>query len=210
MSSADHGRSNQEWLNELNDPDGARERALIDLRRILTRSLRRSFKGSRAAGAAVIEDIVQESLIKILANLKSFRSESRFTTWTVTIAVNLLLTELRRRRWQDVSLDSFENVELAFDPDALGAGDDHPERKAVKRELVESVNRAIRNSLTERQRLVLRAFLSGGMPLGEIAERLGTNRNALYKLMHDARKNLKRAVLAQGLSEAEIREILSW
>lgn len=210
MPSFDRGRTNEQWLYELSDPGPSRERALVDLRRILTRSLRRSFKGSRAAGAAVLEDIVQESLVKILANLKGFRSESRFTTWAVTVAVNLMLTELRKRRWKDVSLDSFENVELAFEADALTAGGDSPDQRAVKRELVESVNRAIDDSLTERQRLVLQAFLSGGMPLGEIAERLGTNRNALYKLMHDARKKLKKAVLAQGLTEAEIREILSW
>ena len=210
MPSFDRGRTNEQWLNELNGVGPARERALVDLRRILTRSLRRSFKGTRAAGAAVLEDIVQESLIKILASLDSFRSESRFTTWAMTVAVNLMLTELRRRRWRDVSLDTFENVELAFETDALVEGGDAPDRRTVKQELVETVNRAIDDSLTERQRLVLRAFLSGGMPLGEIAERLGTNRNALYKLMHDARKNLKKAVLAQGLTEAEIREILSW
>jgi RNA polymerase sigma-70 factor, ECF subfamily len=52
-----------------------------------------------------VEDFAQEALIKIMANLDSFRGESRFTTWAQKIAVRVAFTELRRLRWQDVSLD---------------------------------------------------------------------------------------------------------
>jgi RNA polymerase sigma-70 factor (ECF subfamily) len=42
------------------------------------------------------------------------------------------------------------------------------------------------------------------MPLEEVARRMGTNRNALYKLLHDARQRLKRKMEAEGLSSEEI------
>ncbi len=42
------------------------------------------------------------------------------------------------------------------------------------------------------------------MPLEIVAERMGTNRNALYKLIHDARKRLKHELLAEGLSIEDI------
>jgi RNA polymerase sigma-70 factor (ECF subfamily) len=42
------------------------------------------------------------------------------------------------------------------------------------------------------------------MPLDEIARRMGTNRNALYKLLHDARKRLKKRMLAEGLSAKDL------
>ena len=45
-----------------------------------------------------------------------------------------------------------------------------------------------------------------GMPQGEIAAQMGLTRNALYKLTHDARKNLKRGLEAAGIGEDEVRE----
>ena len=39
-----------------------------------------------------------------------------------------------------------------------------------------------------------------GVPLEVVAERMGTNRNALYKLLHDARRKLRTQLEAQGLS----------
>ena len=48
----------------------------------------------------------------------------------------------------------------------------------------------IRSELTEKQRTALLAELKG-MPQDEIAKHLGSNRNALYKLTHDARRRLK-------------------
>ena len=43
-----------------------------------------------------------------------------------------------------------------------------------------------------------------GMPLEEVARRMGSNRYALYKLIHDARQRLKDHLLAEGLSAEEI------
>jgi RNA polymerase sigma-70 factor, ECF subfamily len=42
------------------------------------------------------------------------------------------------------------------------------------------------------------------MPLDLVAEWLGTNRNNLYKLIHDARKRLKEALLAQGITHKDL------
>jgi RNA polymerase sigma-70 factor, ECF subfamily len=39
-----------------------------------------------------------------------------------------------------------------------------------------------------------------GMPLEAVAERMGTNRNTLYKLLHDARKRLKQRMATEGPS----------
>jgi RNA polymerase sigma-70 factor (ECF subfamily) len=52
------------------------------------------------------------------------------------------------------------------------------------------------------------AVMFEGMPLEEAARRMQTNRNALYKLLHDARKKLKRRIEAEGLSAKEMLEAL--
>jgi RNA polymerase sigma-70 factor (ECF subfamily) len=41
------------------------------------------------------------------------------------------------------------------------------------------------------------------MPISEVARRMGTNQNALYKLLHDARKKLKRQMEAADISAKE-------
>ena len=56
---------------------------------------------------------------------------------------------------------------------------------------------AIHTRLSERQRTAVLAELHG-LPTVEIAARLETNQNALYKLVHDARKKLRTALQDQG------------
>ncbi len=62
----------------------------------------------------------------------------------------------------------------------------------------------ILEELTERQRQALVAVTINGMPLEEAARCMGTNRNALYKLLHEARKRLKERLVAEGLSPQDV------
>jgi RNA polymerase sigma-70 factor (ECF subfamily) len=62
----------------------------------------------------------------------------------------------------------------------------------------------VRQALTEKQRTALMAVALRGMPLEEVARRMGTERNTLYKLLHDARLKLKKQLEKEGLSPAEV------
>jgi RNA polymerase sigma-70 factor (ECF subfamily) len=57
--------------------------------------------------------------------------------------------------------------------------------------------------LTDKQRTALTAIMEG-FPLEEAARRLGTNRNALYKMLHDARLRLKKRLEKEGLTPSEV------
>jgi RNA polymerase sigma-70 factor (ECF subfamily) len=81
-----------------------------------------------------------------------------------------------------------------------------PEQRASQQAMVDMVQRLITEELTDRQRQALTAVMIGGMSTEEVARRMGTNRNALYKLLHDARQKLKRRMTAEGLS---IQDVLS-
>ena len=72
--------------------------------------------------------------------------------------------------------------------------------------LVSMLQKMIQEVLTERQRQAMLAVMLGGMPLAEVARRMGTNRNALYKLLHDGRMRLKERMLAAGLSAQDVAE----
>jgi RNA polymerase sigma-70 factor (ECF subfamily) len=202
-------RTNSEWIEELSDP--VSEEALTDLRAILLRGLRASLSNRIQTDLdAITEDFVQEALLKILKSIDTFRGESRFTTWAQKIAIHVAFTELRRRRWKDVSLqDMIETPEgEEYTPIILTDPAASPERETTQNDLMQIVYELIENELTERQRTAIVAVLQGGMPLGEVAERMDTNRNALYKLIHDARKRLQESLYQRvGLSAQEVMAI---
>ncbi len=195
-------RTNHEWLEALRGP--GLDEALADLRAFLMRGLRYALAGRSGVDEATLEEFAQEALLKILAELDSFRGESRLTTWAQKIAVRVAFTELRRHRWRDVSLDELTGFPDAdFIPDTLADPSAGPERRAMQQTLFETLRRLILEELTDRQRQAMMAVL-GGMPLQEVARCMDTNRNALYKLLHDARRRLQKAMMSEGISAEDI------
>jgi RNA polymerase sigma-70 factor (ECF subfamily) len=198
-------RTNQEWLDELRG--SGQGDALEDLRALLVRGLRYALADRSGVTEADLEDFGQDALLKILAGLDSFRGESRFTTWAHKIAVNVAFSELRRRRWRDVSLQDLiaqHEDEGDFVPAVLTDVAPTPEQRTTQQMMLETVQRIIVEELTDRQRTAMVAVMMGGMPLEEVARRMGSNRNALYKLLHDARRRLKKRVLALGMSPQDM------
>jgi RNA polymerase sigma-70 factor (ECF subfamily) len=197
-------RTNEEWLAELRGP--GRDQALADLRATLVRGLRYAMADRPQVTEEDLQDFAQDALLKILAGLDSFRGESRFTTWAQKIGVRVAFTELRRRRWKDVSLQDlvaqYDGADLT--PVVLTDPAASPEQEAARHMILETLQRIITEELTERQRQALTAVLMGTMPLEEVARRMGTNRNALYKLLHDARQHLKTHMIAEGLSAEDV------
>jgi RNA polymerase sigma-70 factor (ECF subfamily) len=193
-------RSNNQWLADLRGP--GKEAALADLRGLLVRGLRAALHGRAGGVEPSVEDFVQEALLRILDNLDSFRGESRFTVWAQKICVRAAFAEMRRSRWRDVSL---EEVIDRQGEGAIAPADPvmDPARATAQGMFLADFRRFIDEDLTEKQRLALLAAL-GGMPLEAIAERMDTNRNALYKLLYDARKRLKRRMEAEKLSPEDV------
>ena len=202
-------RTNEEWVEALSDP--VSEDALTDLRNTLLRGLRASLSNRVKTDLdAITEDFAQEALIKILKSVDTFRGESRFTTWAQKIAIHVAFTELRRRRWKDISLqDIVETPEGdEYTPAILTDPSTSPELETTQHDIMAIVAELIETELTERQRTAMMAVLQGGMPMEEVALRLGTNRNALYKLIHDARRRLQQKLKEKaGLTAQEIMSL---
>ena len=91
-----------------------------------------------------------------------------------------------------------------FVPDMLIDPTAGPDQRATQRLLLETLGRLINTELTDKQRRALVAARVRGMPLEEVARRMGSNRNAMYKLLHDARQRLKKRMEAEGLSPDEM------
>ena len=197
-------RTNEQWLAALRGPN--RDEALVHLRAVLVRGLGAALRGRSGSSGAAVEDFAQEALMKILDNLDSFRGESRFTTWAQKIAVRVAYTELRRKEWRNVSLQEMTDRYDTGGPQSREMSDPAmaPDDAAARQAMLDTVHRLIEEELTERQREALVAVMLGGMPLEEAARRMDTNRNALYKMLHDARKRLKKALVSEGLSPQDM------
>jgi RNA polymerase sigma-70 factor (ECF subfamily) len=198
-------RSNEEWITALSQPGPQYDEALADLRVLLVRGLGYALSSRADVDDAALEDFTQDALLKILAALDTFRGESHFTTWAQKIAVRVAYTEMRRHRWRDVSLDEMTDFpDSDFVPSLMADPSAGPEQQAIQSAVLQTLQRVIEEELTEKQRQALMAVKVQGIPLEEVARRMGTNRNALYKLLHDARQRLKTQLVAEGLSPDEI------
>lgn len=203
----DH-RTNTEWKNDLKRTSPHFEEAVRDLRELIIKGLGSGLSGRRDVRGSFLEDVAQETVLRIVDRIDTFEGKSRFSTWALKVGVRMALTELRHRRWKDVSLDEilarggFDMPLMAGKSKYLG-----PEARTMQKELMATLTEVIDKELTENQRRALVAIRFHGMPLGEVAARMGTNRNALYKLLHDARLAVKRAIMKRGLTPAEVLEV---
>ncbi len=200
-------RANEQWLQDLRSEGPTQTSALEDLRAYLLLALAGSLKRHGGMPEDLLEDVVQDALLRILDQLHSFEGRSRFTTWATTITVRTAMTELRRRRWKDVSLEEVTEGD-ALTPRGYVDGEADPESQAAQVEIVRAMQGIFESQLSARQRTAIVAELRG-MPQEEIGRRLGITRNAVYKLGHDARKKLKHGLEASGFDAAEIRAAFS-
>ena len=193
------------WPAALRSADGVEQAAAVGaLRHLLQNGLRVALSGRVEVSEAHLEDFAQESLLRVLDRLDQFQGRSKFTTWAQAIALNVAFTELRRKRWQDVSLDALmADGERLAEPamiadDALGADEDRARLVRVLRE-------AIENDLTPKQRAAMLGELRE-LPFDQIVELLGTSRSAAYKMLHDARRALKQRLHEAGITGADIQK----
>ncbi len=202
-------RTNQEWLADLRGPE--QDQAIEDLIKVLKRGLIYSLSSRIKTDLETqVDDFVQDAILRILDKMDTFRGESKFTTWAQKVAVRVAFTEMRRQRWKDISLEDLMPEDSGdFTPMVLADPSPDPEKRATQTLMTEMIDQMLQEELTERQRTAMLATMSGGMPLEEVARRLDTNRNALYKLLHDARKQMRNRLLEKGLTPEDVLEVFS-
>ncbi len=213
---AERERTNEDWLHDLQSEGITQTRAVQDLREYLLKAVflyyhrRRSDLSHLARDelAQMAEDAAQDAVLKILDKLDTFRGDSKFTTWAYRVAINQAAGDLRRRRWDNVSLDAMKEAADEALPPLLATLEDptagDPDSRATRNQVWQFITDVIENEFTERQRIVFVNQYFHGVPPATIAEQLGTNRNNIYKISHDGRVKLKDRLTKLGLSEDEI------
>ncbi len=207
------GRSNEHWLQELQSSGEEQLEALDTLRDYLLRAILvylHKHRGDLANWSSgdihqFAEDMSQDALLAIRQKLDTFRGDSKFTTWAYRFAINITAGELRRSRYRDLSLEGVQEQESLLLAevfrDTQNAG---PEIATERQAFIDLLSRIIREELTERQRLAILAVHFHERSMQEVAEKMGINRNALYKLLHDARKRIKAQLQERYISSGDV------
>jgi RNA polymerase sigma-70 factor (ECF subfamily) len=202
-------RTNEAWLSDLRANGETRSMALEDLRAVIQKglpyALSRWLSPDLPQFSSLVDEVTQETLLRVLDQLDTFEGRSQFTTWVHKIAVRIALTELRRKRWRDSSLDELtENEDAPPPPGLLADSQASPETSAERGDMLTRVRRIIEEELTDRQRQALILLGVQDMPIEDAARKLKTNRNALYKLLHDARLRLRTRLASEEIAPHEV------
>lgn len=190
------------WLDRLASAGPSRDEAVEALFGLLNRAAAHEAGRRRGSVPAHVvrelDDLARQAaadaMVAVLRKLPEYRGASRFTTWAYKFAVFEVSSALRREAWRGRSINiadgSWERLtDLApVDPAAESEG----------QELLEAILRSITTRLTVRQREVLVAVTILHVPVDVLAERRATTRGAIYKVLHDARRNLRQVLEAEG------------
>jgi RNA polymerase sigma-70 factor (ECF subfamily) len=192
-----------EWLRSLRAGGATRDEAVTRLHALLLRAARfevarrrpllPNLRGNELDEIAI--EAADDALMSVLRRLDDFRGASRFTTWVYKFALLEAAVKLRKRDWQNREIPLEPELWNMFESVQLGPG-----AEAEQSELLTTLQAAIANVLTPHQRSVLVALALNGVPIDVLAERLSTNRGALYKTLHDARRKLRKHLLECGLA----------
>jgi len=192
---------NRRWVRELGATGSVREAACEELYPLLYRVARR--EAARRASflrmhGPELDDIAHQAaadaLMTISRRLDTFRGESRFTTWAFKFVIFDVGTKMNRHHWRhrDLPYDHEDWSRLASRFEVT------PGQEVEAAEFVEKVSAAIKHCLTDRQRLVFMATVVNEVPVDALADELGSTRNALYKVLFDARKKLRAELVTAG------------
>lgn len=208
-SVVDRSAADQEsaaWVRDLAGTGPGHDAAVARLHAMLLR-VSRSELSRRSARAPMIrpelDDLAHQAAsdatVSILARLATFRGESRFSTWAYKFAVFEVSGAVGRlvRRQGGVFLEPEQWERL---PDRLGPG---PADRAAAADLAAAVRRAVDEELTDHQRRLFVAIVVDGVPLDAVVAELGTNRNAVYKAVFDARRKIRRYLTTHGYMDAD-------
>jgi RNA polymerase sigma-70 factor, ECF subfamily len=194
-------RESERWVERLRAGHPRREQTVAKLHEVLLRVA--FYELSRRRGqlwsitGPEFDDLghqaANDALMNILARLDDFRGLSRFTTWAYKFVMFEVSGKVARHAWrrQPPSPQGFAFERL---PDSQAP---RPGERVEQQQQLEILSTAI-SELTERQREVFVAVALNDVPIDVLALRLGTNRNAIYKNLFDARRNLRARMAAAG------------
>ena len=137
------------------------------------------------------EDVTQEVFVQLYESIKSFKGESKLTTWlyriTVSKAMDHLRKKKRKKRFAFVQSLFGANEELVYDPPDFN----HPGVSLDNKEKSKELFKAI-DLLPPKQKIAFTLNRIEGLSYQEISEIMKLTVASVESLLHRARKNLRK------------------
>jgi RNA polymerase sigma-70 factor, ECF subfamily len=204
LTTGDLDEESAAWLRRLGAAGAERRAAERELHarlvRIALAEVRRRAVGTPVAGRElddVAHQAADDAMLAILAKLADFRGESRFITWAYRFVILEVSAKLGRHFWRHapVALDEEQWERL---PDRFGID---PARLVEAAGILAEVRRVVEEELTSHQRRIFVAVVVDQIPRDALVAELGLQKNAIYKVIFDARRKIRRALVAKGYLE---------
>ncbi len=148
------------------------------------------------------EDLAQETFVKVLNALDSYRSEYKFSSWIFKIANNAAIDQLRRKELDTLSLDGAPDAVTSERQEGtslqLPNAGESPLQELEARELGSQIERAIAHLRPEYRSCILLRHVEG-YAYEEIAEMLDLPLGTVKTYIHRARSELR--ALLEGVNE---------
>jgi RNA polymerase sigma-70 factor (ECF subfamily) len=191
----------ERWVERLRPGHPRRDQTVAKLHDVLIRvafhELSRRRGQLRSITGPEFDDLAHQAaddaLMNILAKIEEFRGLSRFTTWAYKFVMFEVSGKVARHAWRRQP-PSREALDFAGLPNSQAP---RPGERLEQQQQLTALSTAI-SELTERQREVFVAIALNDVPIDVLALRLGTNRNAIYKNLFDARRNLRARMASAG------------
>jgi RNA polymerase sigma-70 factor, ECF subfamily len=184
-----HGHERGDALQRLHD---------LLLGATVTEARRRAHLYPEIAGAE-LDDLCRQAagdaMIAVLAKLDGYRGASRFTTWAYGFAIFEISVKLRRHAWRGRAIPTADDDTTWQRAASRGVA---VHSRVERAELMRALRRAVDEDLSPRQREVFVAVALNDAEIDVVAERLGSTRGAVYKVLHDARRKLRRRLEREG------------
>lgn len=143
------------------------------------------------------EDLAQETFIKALNAIGTYRPEFKFSSWIFKIANNAAIDQLRRRELVTLSIDGAPHATSAEDIEAtalqVGDKNETPLDELEARELGTAIERAIGRLRPEYRSCIMLRHVEG-LAYEEIAQLLdlplGTVKTYIHRARHELREML--------------------
>ena len=204
MHTLELDRESADWVRQLT-ANGEDQRAAVARLHTLLLGVARGEAARRRVslpdrGSEEVDELcvqaANDALIAVLAKLETYRGNARFTTWGCKFVILEISSALRRHAWRHRKVELDETVW-----DRLPDGAPLPLQRVQNAEVLDILRRAVREQLTERQRLIFQSVTMDDVPIDVLAERLESTRGAIYKMLHDARGKLRRALADAGYED---------
>ena len=133
-------------------------------------------------------DLMHDSIIKVLDNIKSFRNENdgSLYVWLRKITLNMVFDTLRQNtRFREISLELISDDEIQ----SVGESDDEPAQ-----EIPENVFKQAMSALTPIRRAVFNMYYIDGFSHKEIAKALDITERGSTSILAKARASVRKAI----------------